>query len=76
MAFVKQTFKSRKSCIFCSKEAPVIKYSNLGVLKRAISENGKLIPSRMTGTCRKHQTAIAKAVKQARILALLPFIEE
>lgn len=65
--------RRRKKCIFCTNPALRIDYKELGILNRAISNRGKILPRRATGTCAKHQRKLAIAIKRARILALLPF---
>ena len=62
-----------KFCRFCSDKNLVIDYKNAGLLKKFIFESGKIRPRRQTGTCAKHQRALARAIKRARHLALLPF---
>ncbi|GMO29905.1 MAG: 30S ribosomal protein S18 [Termitinemataceae bacterium] len=67
-----KTFFKKKVCRFCSQKLN-IDYKDSDVLRRFITERGKILPRRITGTCAKHQRALAEAVKRARILALLPF---
>lgn len=67
------TFK-RKSCRFCFQRDLRIDYKQVELLERFITERGKILPRRITGTCSKHQRALANAIKRARILALLPFV--
>lgn len=62
-----------KFCQFCSDKEQVINYKNVDLLKRYITEDGKIRPRRQTGACAKHQRAVARAIKQARQIALLPF---
>lgn len=66
----------RKVCKFCKGDLKPVTYKDVEVLKKFISERGKILPARMTGNCAKHQRKVAKAIKQARILALLPFVVE
>ena len=63
----------RKVCSFCSHKVEVIDYKDSLKLRRYISDRGKIEPRRRTGTCAKHQRALAVAVKRARHLALLPY---
>lgn len=63
----------RKVCAFCVAHVQTIDYKDPAVLRRYISDRGKIEPRRRTGTCAKHQRALALAVKRARHLALLPF---
>ena len=67
-------FRSRrKVCVFCSEQAKPIDYKDVATLRKYISERGKILPRRITGTCAKHQRAITLAVKRARHVALLPY---
>jgi small subunit ribosomal protein S18 len=61
-------------CQFCSDKSLKIDYKNTELLQRYIDETGKIRPRRQTGACAKHQRAIAKAIKNARHIALLPFV--
>ncbi len=65
--------RRRKVCVFCSEKAKPIDYKDVATLKKYISERGKILPRRITGTCATHQRAITTAVKRARQVALLPF---
>ncbi len=67
----KLTYKKRV-CKFCTGAAPA-DYKNPDMLKRFISERGKILPGRITGTCAKHQRALNREIKRARVLAYLPF---
>jgi len=67
-------FYSRsKVCQFCTDKDLVIDYKNADLLRRYVDDTGKIRPRRQTGACAKHQRAVAKAVKNARHIALLPF---
>jgi small subunit ribosomal protein S18 len=68
-----KTFFKRKVCKFCIKKA-TIDWKDGGGLKRFTSERGKIMPRRITGTCAKHQRELARAIKRARSLALLPYV--
>ena len=68
-------FFRRKVCKFCSKKLN-LHYRDADTLRRFITERGKILPRRITGTCPKHQRRLAVAIKQARSLALLPFVEK
>ena len=63
----------KKVCLFCQEKAEAIDYKDVAKLKKFITEKGKILPRRMTGTCAKHQRMIAVAIKRARVAALLPF---
>lgn len=69
--------KSRKKvCAFCVDRAEFIDYKDIAKLRRFISERGKILPRRVTGTCAYHQRALTVAIKRARHLALLPYTSD
>ena len=68
--------RRRKVCTFCGDKVEVIDYKDTAKLRRFISERGKILPCRMTGTCAGHQRQLAVAIKRARTMALLPFSVE
>ena len=70
----KPFFRRRKSCPFSGSDAPAIDYKDVKLLQRYISERGKIVPSRITAVSTKKQRELAKAIKRARHLALLPFV--
>ena len=63
----------RKVCNFCADKAVSIDYKDVAKLKKYISEKGKILPRRVTGTCAMHQRKLTTAIKRARIIALIPF---
>ena len=65
--------RRRKTCPFTGENAPKIDYKDVKLLQRYISERGKIVPSRITAVGAKNQRALARAIKRARILALLPY---
>jgi small subunit ribosomal protein S18 len=65
--------RRKKVCVFCGKDN-VIDYKDVAKLKRYVSENGKILPRRVTGNCAKHQRAITVAIKRARHIALMPYV--
>ena len=67
-------FRRRKSCPFSAKEAPRIDYKYVRLLQGFVSERGKIVPSRITAVSTKKQRELAKAIKRARHLGLLPYI--
>ncbi|HYD97986.1 MAG TPA: 30S ribosomal protein S18 [Alphaproteobacteria bacterium] len=67
-------FRRRKSCPFSGPNAPAIDYKDVKLLSRFISERGKIVPSRITAVSAKKQRALARAIKRARFLALLPYL--
>ena len=66
-------FRRRKFCRFTAEGVKEIDYKDLDTLKQYVSETGKIVPSRITGTKAKYQRQLATAVKRARYLALLPY---
>jgi len=66
-------FRRRKSCPFSGPNAPKIDYKDLRLLSRFTSERGKIVPSRITAVSAKKQRELARAIKRARFLALLPY---
>lgn len=67
--------RRRKTCPFSVDNAPVIDYKDVDLLKRYVSERGKLMPSRITGVSAKYQRQLTNAVKRARQIALLPYTD-
>ena len=67
--------RRKKVCVFCGKDN-VIDYKDTAKLRRYISERGKILPRRITGTCAKHQRALTVAIKRARHLALMPYVQD
>ena len=63
----------KKVCLFCENKSKVIDYKDVATLRKFITESGKILPSRQTGTCPKHQRELTVAIKKARNIALLPF---
>lgn len=67
-------FRRRKSCPFSGQNAPAIDYKDIRLLQRFTSERGKIVPSRITAVSVKKQRELARAIKRARHLALLPYV--
>ena len=67
--------RRKKVCVFCGKDN-VIDFKDTAKLKKYVSERGKILPRRITGTCAKHQRALTVAVKRARHVALMPYVAE
>ena len=67
-------FRRRKSCPFSGPTAPTIDYKDVRLLQRFISERGKIVPSRITAVSAKKQRELARAIKRARYLGLLPYV--
>ena len=76
MAKQEQQIKKRRTCRFCDNKEIYIDYKDEKKLFRFTSEQGKIIPKRITGTCAKHQRQLVQAIKRARHLALLPFVSD
>ena len=68
--------RRKKVCVFCGKENNEIDYKDVAKLRKYISERGKILPRRITGTSVKYQKKVATAVKRARHLALLPYLTD
>lgn len=68
--------KKKKSCTFCAEKVETIDYKDVSKLKRYLSEAGKILPRRVTGTCAKHQRVISLAVKRSREASLIPYVFE
>ncbi|MFO7866399.1 MAG: 30S ribosomal protein S18 [Candidatus Aminicenantes bacterium] len=66
----------RKVCWFCEKKIKDIDYKKVDILRRYVPERGKISPRRVTGTCAYHQRRLTRAIKRARMLALLPYISD
>ena len=68
--------RRKKVCVFCGKENNEINYKDTAKLKKYVSERGKILPRRITGTCAKHQRARTSAIKRARHVALMPYVQD
>lgn len=68
-------FQRRKFCRFCADKVSFIDYKDLKTLKSYMTERGKILSRKMTGTCSDHQRELTSAIKRARSIALLPFME-
>ena len=68
--------KRKKVCIFCADKVEFIDYKDAGKLRKFISERGKILPRRISGTCAKHQRELNTAIKRARQVALLPYVTD
>ncbi len=66
----------RKVCTFCLDKATEIDYNDIAKLRKFITENGKIVPSRKNGVCAKHQRMLTTAIKRAREMALLPYVAD
>jgi len=68
--------RRKKVCQFCADKTEVIDYKDVDKLKKYVTERGKILPKRITGTCAIHQREVTKAIKRARIVALLPYVAD
>ena len=66
----------RKFCRFCQRNLKEMDYKNIEILRKYVSDRGKISPRRITGTCAFHQRKLSTAIKRARSMALLPYTEE
>jgi len=65
--------RRRKVCYFCANQGVEIDYKNADLMRRFISDRGKILPRRRTGTCPRHQRGLARHIKRAREIALVPY---
>ncbi|MFO8060747.1 MAG: 30S ribosomal protein S18 [Bacillota bacterium] len=68
--------RRRKVCTFCMDKIDTVDYKDVGRLRRFLSDRGKILPRRITGNCARHQRQLTRAIKRARVMALLPFTVE
>lgn len=68
--------RKKKVCAFCVDKATSVDYKDVAKLRRFISERGKILPRRITGNCAKHQRLLTTAIKRARHVAILPYIQD
>lgn len=78
MAFQKRRphRRKRRVCVFCEEKTNTVDYKDVNKLKRFVSERGKILPRRITGNCAKHQRTVTTAVKRARHLALIAYVND
>lgn len=74
-ALQQRRFQRRKFCRFCAEKAEYIDYKDIRTLRGFLTERGKILPRRMTGVCAGHQRLLTEAIKRARHIALLSFVE-
>jgi len=72
----KESQARKRNCVFCRDKIEDVDYKEVGLLRRFLSEKGKIRSRRITGACRRHQNQISVAVKRAREMALLPYVGE
>ncbi|MFZ2196334.1 MAG: 30S ribosomal protein S18 [Thermodesulfovibrionales bacterium] len=75
MAYQQKRFQRRKFCRFCSEKTEFIDYKDIRLLRNYLTERGKILSRRMTGTCAKHQRDLSVAIMRSRSIALLSFVE-
>lgn len=68
--------RRKKICQFCAEKTEYIDYKDVDTLKKFVTERGKILPRRVTGTCAKHQREVTTAVKRSRIVALMPYVAD
>jgi small subunit ribosomal protein S18 len=66
----------KKVCVFCVDKVDSIDYKDTAKLRKYVSERGKILPRRITGNCAKHQRALTSAIKRARHVALMPYVQD
>ena len=71
-----QNRRRKKVCVFCADKVSFIDYKDSAKLRKFISERGKILPRRISGTCAVHQRELNTAIKRARNMALLPFVTD
>lgn len=69
-------YRRKKVCKFCEEKIPHIDFKDVGLLRQFVPERGRILPKRISGTCSFHQRRLMRAIKRARILALLPFVAD
>jgi small subunit ribosomal protein S18 len=69
----RRRYSRRKVCRFCADKSLVIDYKDVRTLRNFVSERGKIVPRRISGSCAEHQRKLTEAIKRARNIALLPF---
>ncbi|RKZ28967.1 30S ribosomal protein S18 [bacterium] len=70
----KQEHRRHRQCPFCANPNIDIDYKNIDLLRRYVNDRGKIVPRKNTGVCAKHQRRLAKEIKRARFLALIPYV--
>ncbi|MBN1405640.1 MAG: 30S ribosomal protein S18 [Candidatus Omnitrophica bacterium] len=71
-----QPFFMKRGCKFCKEKTDVIDYKDISLLSKYITEQGKILPNRITGNCAYHQRETARAIKRARAISLLPYMRK
>jgi len=68
--------KKKKVCQFCAEKIDTIDYKDVELLQKYVTDRGKILPKRLTGTCAHHQREVARAIKRARIVSLMPYVSD
>jgi small subunit ribosomal protein S18 len=68
--------RKKKVCQFCADKNLKINYKDVDTLQKYVTDRGKILPKRVTGTCALHQREVARAIKRARIVALMPYVKD
>jgi small subunit ribosomal protein S18 len=76
MGMPQKRFQRRKFCRFCSEKTEFIDYKDIKLLRSFLTERGKILSRRMTGTCAKHQRDLNESIMRARNIAILSFVEK
>ena len=71
-----ERFFRRRGCWFCGEGQDVIDYKDVELLRRYVAMRGKITPNRITGSCARHQRSLTRAIKRARVAALIPFVPD
>ncbi len=69
-------FQRKRYCKFCADKIPFIDYKDIKSLRSFLTEKGKILAGRMNGNCAKHQRELTQAIKRARSIALMPYVEK
>jgi small subunit ribosomal protein S18 len=69
-------FQRKRYCKFCADKIPFIDYKDIKTLRSFLTERGKILAGRMNGNCAKHQRELTQAIKRARSIALMPYVEK
>jgi len=72
----KKRFFKKRPCKFCIEKSTSVDYLDYHKFSKFVTERGKIVPSRISGNCAKHQRMLARAIRKARVMALLPFVSE
>ena len=74
--FIKRRMKRRKVCFLCAEKMDVLDYKNGSLIRKFITDRGKISPKRNSGVCAKHQRVVAQAIKRARYMGLVPYCND